>query len=185
MNAVGKSLGDGNGFKAGGWASTPIERVANPIPRHVVKFCLAVGNKSNGVYANHQIGGGDFFNNTAFKNGADFNFLCRTPDNKTDIDGWGQKIFNNLAYKGRTEVLRFDAAKSEAQNNSWQLDLHLTDADFQSVDEKELTAPRQPNGDLPLVKFLHPADHSPVLDRGAPIGFPFNGKAPDLGCFEK
>jgi hypothetical protein len=183
-NADGKTLGDGNGFKAGGWASTPADRLPNPIPRHTVKFCLAVGNKANGVYANHQVGGGDFFNNTAFRNGADFNFLARTPDNSTDVDGWGQKIFNNLAYKGRTAVVRFDPQKSEAKNNSWQLDLHLSDADFQSVDEKEFTAPRQANGDLPVIKFLHPADKSRIVDGGADIGFPFNGKAPDLGCFE-
>ena len=45
--------------------------------------------------------------------------------------------------------------------------------------------PRQANGDLPAVGFLHPADGSALIDKGVDIGFPFHGAAPDLGAFEK
>ncbi|MFI5378626.1 MAG: pectate lyase, partial [Tepidisphaerales bacterium] len=44
-------LADGNGFKAGGYGSTPAERLPNPIPRHTVRFCLAVRNKASGFYS--------------------------------------------------------------------------------------------------------------------------------------
>ena len=39
-------LADGNGFKAGGYGTTPADRLPQPIPRHTVRFCLAVGNKA-------------------------------------------------------------------------------------------------------------------------------------------
>jgi hypothetical protein len=45
-----KSLGDGNGFKAGGYGHRPLEDVPEMVPHHVVKFCVAVGNKAHGFY---------------------------------------------------------------------------------------------------------------------------------------
>jgi hypothetical protein len=35
-------LADGNGFKAGGYGSRPAAQVSNPVPQHVVRFCVAV-----------------------------------------------------------------------------------------------------------------------------------------------
>ena len=64
-----KSLADGSGFKAGGFARRPASELPRPIPRHVVRQCLAVRNKNSGFYANHHPGGLDWFNNTAFRNG--------------------------------------------------------------------------------------------------------------------
>src|SRR5204862_6429409 len=51
------SIADGNGFKAGGYARRPESELPKPIPRHVVKNCLAVRNKASGFYANHHPGG--------------------------------------------------------------------------------------------------------------------------------
>ncbi|MGH7978390.1 MAG: right-handed parallel beta-helix repeat-containing protein, partial [Limisphaerales bacterium] len=54
----GNNGGNGNGFKVGGWASTPQDQIADPIPAHCVIGCLAVGNHGNGgFYANHQCAG--------------------------------------------------------------------------------------------------------------------------------
>ena len=61
-------LGDGNGFKAGGWGATPADELPAKIPRHVVRFCVAVHNKAAGFYANHQPGGDDWLSNTAYRN---------------------------------------------------------------------------------------------------------------------
>lgn len=42
-----QSLGDGNGFKAGGYAYDPANEIPNPVPRNTVRFCVAVRNKAN------------------------------------------------------------------------------------------------------------------------------------------
>jgi len=180
-----EKLCDGNGFKAGGYGSTPVERLPKPMPRHTVRFCLAVRNKSSGFYSNHHIGGSDWFNNTAFRNGANFNMLCRLEDNVTDVPGYGHKLRNNLSYSSRSLIGQLDTVKSDAANNSFTMDLKLSDSDFVSLDEAQLLLPRQPNGDLPKIDFLRPAAGSSVIDRGEDIGFPFRGVKPDLGAFEK
>ena len=184
-SADGKRLADGNGFKAGGYGSTPVAHLPKVIPRHTVRFCLAVGNRSSGFYANHHIGGSDWFNNSAFRNGANFNMLNRLPDNATDVPGYGHKLRNNLGYKGRNQLANLDAAKSDAAHNSFDLPVTVKDADFVSLDESMLTAPRSANGELPAITFLHLAPGSSLIDRGVDVGFPFHGKAPDPGAFEK
>ena len=184
-SAGGKRLADGNGFKAGGYGSTPVARLPKVIPRHTIRFCLAVGNRSSGFYANHHLGGSDWFNNTAFGNGTNFNMLNRLPDNATDVPGYGHKLRNNLGHKGRNQIANLDTAKSDASHNSFDLPVTMKDADFVSLDESMLTAPRSANGDLPDIKFLHLAPGSSLIDRGADAGFPYRGKAPDLGAFER
>lgn len=185
LNPKLERLGDGNGFKAGGYGSTPADRLPSPIPRHTVRFCLAVGNRANGFYSNHHPGGSDWFNNSAYRNGANFNMLCRLVDNRTDVDGYGHKMRNNLGYKGRAELVKLDGSKSDAASNWFDLGLKLADKDFVSLDESELVQPRQANGDLPVIGFMHPAAGSVVIDRGADVGFPYHSAKPALGAFEK
>ena len=159
-------LADGNGFKAGGYGSTPAERLPSPIPRHAVRFCLAVGNKAGGFYSNHHPGGSDWLNNTAYRNGTNFNMLCRLADNRTDIDGYGHMLRNNLGYKSRADLSRFDPGKCDAANNSFDAGFAISDKDFLSVDESELVRPRQANGDLPPLRFLRPAPGSALAAKG-------------------
>ncbi|PTY03759.1 pectate lyase [Opitutaceae bacterium EW11] len=177
-------LGDGNGFKAGGYGKTPAEQLPNPVPRHVVLGCLAVRNKANGVYANHHVGGVDFLNNTACRNRIDFNFLGRESDNRTDIPGRGHRAKNNLAFGAGRAVAELDRSASDVSHNSFDLPLALSDSDFLSLDESELTKPRQANGDLPIIDLFHLAPQSQAIDRGIDVGRTFSGKAPDLGAFE-
>lgn len=178
-------LADGNGFKAGGYGGRPANELPKPIPRHIVRFCLAVRNKASGVYANHHPGGDDFINNTAYRNGSDFNMQGRLMDNRTEIPGVGHKLRNNLAYQGNASITNFDGTKCDSKNNSFDLKLTPTDKDFLSTDEAELTHPRQPNGDLPSIKFMHLAPGSGLIDKGVDIGVPFKGARPDLGAFER
>ena len=149
-------LADGNGFKAGGYGTLAAERLPNPIPRHVVKFCLAFGNKNSGFYANHHPGGCDWLNNSAFRNGANFNMLGRLGDNRTDIDGVGHVLRNNLSYGGRRDLTRMNAEKCTAENNSFTLELKLTEKDFVSLDTSELFGPRGKDGALPEINCLRP-----------------------------
>ncbi len=177
-------LADGNGFKAGGHAGTPVGRLPQPIPRHVVRGSLAVRNKANGFYANHHIGGVEFINNTAYRNRVNFNLLGREANNTTDIPGIGHRLKNNLGFAGGTEVAQLNRLLSDASDNYFSLPITIGAEDFLGFDEADLMKPRQPNGDLPEIKFLHLAPGSAAIDRGVDVGRPFNGKAPDLGAFE-
>jgi hypothetical protein len=150
-----RSLADGNGFKAGGYGATGEQRLPRIVPRHVVTHCLAVRNKKNGFYANHHPGGGDWIHNTAFRNNANYNMLGRDRGNLRDVPGHGHLLKHNLGFRGRPELDKIDAAACELVNNIFGAD--LTRDDFQSLDEAALTAPRQDDGSLPDITFLHPA----------------------------
>lgn len=179
------ALANGAGFKAGGYGDLPATRLPNPIPRHVTRFCVAVRNKNNGFYANHHPGGCDWINNTAYRNGADFNMLGRLADNRTDVDGAGHLLRNNVAFGGVRAVIRMDREKCEAISNSFTMTLPIDAADFVSLDESGLVQERQADGSLPESGFLRPAARGRLIDRGTPTGFPFRGQAPDLGAFER
>ena len=181
-----KSLGDGNGFKSGGYAHRPANEIPNPVPRHTIQFCLAVGNKASGFYANHHINGNNWYNNSAYKNGINFNMLNRLLDDPHgDVPGYSHKMRNNLGYKGRTELKNLDNGKNDVSNNYFDLNLEASDADFESLNEALLTGPRQADGSLPDVAFMKLRPGSKFVDKGVDIGLPYKGAAPDLGCFEQ
>jgi hypothetical protein len=180
-----KSLGDGHGFKLGGYG---VDGGAYPavIPRHVIRKSLAVRNRAAGFYANHQPGGIDMLNNTAYLNSTNFNLLGRNAAHTADVPGYGHTLKNNLGYKGRTEVSNIDTAACQLAANSFDMDmkLRLSDKDFHSLDQAELIAPRQSNGELPSVPFMKLKAGNDAIDKGVDVGLPFKGKAPDLGAFE-
>lgn len=137
-----------------------------------------------GFYSNHHPGGVDFFNNTAWKNSRNFNLQGRLMDNKTEIDGRGHRLKNNLGFEGRIEVCNIDTTQCDVSHNSFDLPLTFTEAGFAGLDEADLTKPRQANGDLPVIKLMHLAPGNKAIDQGIDVGLPLKGKAPDLGAFE-
>lgn len=180
-----KSLADGTGFKAGGYAREPANRIPDPVPRHVVRYCVAARNKASGFYANHQPGGGDWIHNTAYRNGANFNMLGRDLyDVNRDIEGSGHLMRNNLGFRGRRELINLHESENDVAFNYFNLPIKVTEDDFVSLDDAELMNPRQPNGDLPIIGFMRLKAGSQLIDAGVDIGLPFLGKAPDLGAFE-
>ena len=179
-----KSEGDGNGFKGGGYGKHTADDLPNPIPRMTIKFCLAVHNKASGFYSNHHVGGSDWFNNSAYRNGTNFNMLSRLKDNVTDVPGYDHKMRNNLGYKGGKEVQNLDAVKCDLSHNYFDMNLNADDDDFISLDETQLIALRQPDGSLPNITFMHLKPTSKFVDKGVDIGYSYKGTAPDLGCFE-
>ncbi len=179
------SLADGNGFKAGGHAGTAVENLPVPIPRHTVRFCLAVRNKANGFYANHHIGGINWYNNSSYRNGTNFNMLNRLADNVTDVPGYDHVMRNNLGYKGGANIRNIDYAECDVSHNSFDLGITITDNDFLSLDEALLIMPREPDGSLPENDFMKLNPHSNLIDKGEDIGFSYEGSAPDLGAFEQ
>jgi len=179
------SLGDGNGFKGGGFGVTDFSNVPPVIPRHQIRFCLAVKNKANGFYANHHLGGNNWFNNSAYNNAVNFNMLNRSTDYSTDVPGYDHNLKNNLGLGARsTEYSNIDFTLSNADTNYFNLPVTVNSADFLSLDLSLLTAPRQADGSLPANNFMRLASGSDLIDKGIDIGYPYNGSAPDLGCFE-
>lgn len=160
--------GNGAGFKMGN-TFTGV--------RHTIRNCVAIRNKAQGFYANHSHGGSDWFNNTSYDNhGSAFDML-------SDVTLSGDKVHklrNNLALPAKIKNL----AASDSQHNSWDLGVTVTDGDFLSVSDDGFLGPRQPNGDLPDLKFLKLRAGSPLLDKGVDVGLPFKGIAPDLGAYE-
>ncbi len=141
-------------------------------------------NRAAGFYANHQPGGINFLNNTAFLNNVNFNLLGRNAGHTADVPGYGHKLKNNLGYKGRTEVSNLDSTKCEVAANSFNSEMKLEDHDFKSLDPSDLVLPRLPNGGLPDTDFMKLKTGNPAIDQGVDVGLPFKGTAPDLGAFE-
>jgi len=164
---------NGAGFKAGGYGTGAVPA---SVPRHTVRFCLAFRNRAAGFYANHHPIGGDWFNNTGYKNARDFDMLVSNGGNPSHA------LRNNLGYGSSQVITNFTG--SNARNNAWQLRVTINDSDFQSVDLRGVDGPRKADGSLPDLGFMKLRAGSDLIDKGNDIGFPFSGAAPDLGWFE-
>ena len=143
------STGDGNGFKAGGYGVRG-NSYPTPVPRHIVRFCIAVGNRANGFYANHHTGGQDWISNTAYRNNVNFNMLGNldAKSRMNDVPGFDQVLKNNFGVLGG--IANLNTNRSELTGNHFNLSTN----DFVNLDESQLTHPRQANGDLPRISFL-------------------------------
>lgn len=186
------SRADGNGFKAGGYGARPFDKLPNPIPRNTIRFCLSVMNKASGFYSNHHLEGSDWYNNTAYMNGTNFNMLNRKAKTETDYltdgPGYNHAIRNNISFSPRTkgnDIDNYDATRCTIDHNTFlNNSLAVSTGDFITLDTALLTAPRQPDGSLPEIDFLRPKPKSNLVDKGVDLGFPYNGTGVDLGCFE-
>ena len=179
------SLGDGNGFKVGGFGVTDFSNLPATIPRHNVRFCLAVRNKSAGFYANHHLGGNNWYNNSAYLNAVNYNMLNRSADHTADVPGYDHNLKNNLGWGARTtEYNNLNTSTSNVSFNYFTLSVTVNSSDFLSTDQSLLTAARQADGSLPVNNFMRLVTGSDVINKGTNIGFAYNGSAPDLGCFE-
>ncbi|HEU5080599.1 MAG TPA: carbohydrate-binding protein [Opitutaceae bacterium] len=172
--------GDSNGFKVGGYGLTGA--VANPMPSHIVRFCLSANNGSNGFYANHQPGkAADWTNNTAYNNGnANFNMLEQvSTTNRTDIPGTREVFHYNIAFTGTT-IANDNNPASNKTNNSWtKSGVSVTSADFQSLDATQITAARQADGSLPVIAFMRLTSGSDLAGMGC-----FTGSTPTPNTYQ-
>jgi hypothetical protein len=116
-------------------------------------------------------------NNTAWNNGTN-NFQLDHPSTSMP-----HIVRNNLAIGTATNRIR---AGSVQLSNSWQIAFTpaLGTNDFLSLDDSWAMAPRRDDGGLPEVPFLRPVPGGRVIDKGANLGAPFSGSAPDVGAFE-
>ena len=172
----GSNGGNGNGFKVGGWGGQPQNQIPNPLPVHTVTYCLAANNHANGFYANHQPGqSANWTHNTSYNNAtSDFNMLERTsPDynssaaqtSANDISGTREVMHYNLAYLG-TLTTSLNESGSIVSSNSWTSSVTVNSADFQSLDDTQITNGRHSDGSLPTITFLHLVSGSDLAGLG-------------------
>lgn len=171
-------IGNGNGFKGGGYGADSTKFPANPA-RHTVRNCLAFNNRAAGFYANHHPNSCYFYNNTGYGNSPNFNMLGMSSGGADITVGVYR---NNISFTGSLYSNRNSADETF---NSWTVPgITLSAADFQSVTTTGLDAPRRADGSLPDLPNFHLAAGSDLIDKGTDVGLPFAGSAPDLGCFE-
>ncbi|WP_229831352.1 right-handed parallel beta-helix repeat-containing protein [Actinoplanes ianthinogenes] len=167
--------GNGAGFKAGGYGGVYVSNAA----KHTVRNSVAFLNRGPGFYSNHHPVANDYVNNTAYSNGIGYNMLGINASGAAV--GLGT-LKNNIAYGG-TPTANLSGT-SAATNSSWNLNVTMSDAQFQSVSTTGWNVSRQSDGSLPALTSLHLATTSTLIDRGTDVGLPYHGTAPDLGAFE-
>jgi hypothetical protein len=163
------SVGNGNGFKMGGSDS------ANLSHTMILKNCLAFQNRVKGFDQNNNRGNMTLYNCTSYSNGTNYGM------NGGILAGSVMTVKNCVsAGTGAANIL----GTAIQATNSWLPPFVVTDSDFVSIDTTGMRGPRNADGSLPTVTFMHLAPGSDLIDHGTDVGLPYNGTAPDLGCFE-
>jgi MYXO-CTERM domain-containing protein len=185
--------GNGNGFKMGS-SKTGV--------RHTVQNNVAWRNKANGFYANHSTGGNNWYNNTSFNNGNNYNMLASSFDSSGNVTGTitltgalAHVMRNNIDYPSTNQNTNMGGV--DTAFNTWDLGITPAAKDFLSITDPTVSGtgqalettspalgPRQADGSLPNVDFLKLAAGSTMIDKGTNVGLPYNGAAPDLGAYE-
>ena len=149
--------GDGNGFKAGGYGKQ-VQKEAFACPRHTIQNCIAYRNKANGFYANHHLGGNNWYNNTAYLNKYDYCMVNQSSwDVADDVDGYAHVLINNVSLRGaKGYYSQINQSRCKLINNSFlPVQQSVSSRDFEEVkDYEQLTAPRKADGTLPDITFL-------------------------------
>jgi hypothetical protein len=164
-----QGTGNGNGFKMGSSGY-----------RHniILKNCLSFQNKADGFDQNHNLGSMLLYNCTSFSNGSGYNnFEIST----AQATGKVSKVVNCVSLTGSVNL-----AYATQITNSWQ-GFTVNSSDFVSIDPSAAYGPRQADGNLPDITFMHLADGSDLIDGGTidpNVTYPYFGTKPDLGCFE-
>ncbi|HWA74595.1 MAG TPA: right-handed parallel beta-helix repeat-containing protein [Polyangiaceae bacterium] len=172
------AIGNGNGFKGGGYGADASAFPANPA-RHTVRNCLAFMNRAAGFYANHHPNSCYFYNNTGYGNHPNFNMLGMSTSGADTTVGVYR---NNISFGG---TLFSNRTNADEASNSWTVSgITVSDADFQSVSPTGMDGPRQADGSLPNLPNFRLAPGSDLIDKGTNVNLPYAGSAPDLGCFE-
>ena len=165
------SVGNGNGYKMGGGDNGNADSL-----RHIMilRNCLAFDNRVKGYDQNNNRGSMVLLNCTGYRNGTNYS-VGQVLASEESL------VVKNCAALGSSGPI---ASFAIQQTNSWMSPFVVTTEDFVSVDTAGMRAPRKPDGSLPDITFMHLAQGSDLIDAGTDIGLPFNGTAPDLGCFE-
>jgi hypothetical protein len=161
--------GDGNGFKLG--RMTASGRTGDTV--RIVKNCLAVNNRTNGINQNQCNALFQVYNCTTSGNATrsywfftyDLPFILR----------------NNLSYNESAGIFLTNLIHD---HNSWDSSVTVTSGDFVSVDDTQLINSRDSVGNLPIITAFHLIAGSDLINAGVEVGLPYNGAFPDMGCFK-
>ena len=173
----GVDQGNGNGFKMGGNGAGGDSKGT-----HYAYHCVAFGCKVNGFTQNSHKDGDVVVHCLAFSNGSSgYNYFFEGSLNS----GKANAFTNNASIpRSGTNTGGFIEDNSPSQvNNSWNLPVTINSADYADITEAAAGAPRQADGSLPA-GFARLVAGSDLIDKGADVGLPFNGLAPDLGPYE-
>ncbi|WP_437725788.1 right-handed parallel beta-helix repeat-containing protein [Sorangium sp. So ce861] len=170
------SEGNGNGFKVGS-SKTGV--------RHIVQNNVAWKNKAAGFYANHSSGGNTWLNNTAYKNGTQYNMLASPPDDSSQTiiltGALAHRMRNNVGFPNKNSNM----GGVDTAFNTWDLNITEASSAFESTSDAGCTGPREADGSIPSAcVFMQLKAESALIDRGTDVGLPFVGSAPDLGAYE-
>jgi hypothetical protein len=161
-----KNYGNGNGFKLGG------NYTANNATLH---NCISVNNPVKGFDQNNNNGVMTIYNCTSYNNGNNYGF---------SNSSYGTLVIKNSASLTSKGSNSFSSKSVTQAYNSWNTGFTCVAGDFVSLDYTQMLNDRQPDGSLPEVTLLHLTPTSGLIDKGANVGFPFIGQAPDLGAYE-
>jgi hypothetical protein len=169
-NAAGRyvitNYGNGNGFKVGG------NYTANNV---TLTHCVSAANKVKGFDQNNNNGRMTLYNCSGYQNSPDYGF---------SNGSYGELIVKNSASLASKSTNKLGSKTVTQSNNSWLSGFSCSSSDFLSLDYKQLIEPRQPDGSLPEITFLHQVSSSGMIDKGIDVGLSYAGFAPDLGAFE-
>lgn len=156
--------GNGNGFKVGG----------NSVPAdNVLIKCVSIGHPQKGFDQNNNKGSVTIYNCTGYGNTINFGFGGTLNAGKKNI------IKNNISLSGSVTI-----ANSTEQNNSWNLNVTVNTADFNSTSNALAIGTRLSNGELPTNLPFKLANGSDLIDKGVNVGLTYSGSKPDLGYLE-
>jgi hypothetical protein len=164
------SSGNGNGFKMGG--------SDNKTLRHnvVLKKCLAFSNLKKGFDQNSNKGSMTLYNCTSVSNLTyNYSIPLALASGKT-------ATVTNCISAGLGDIDLNDFVVQTT--NSWMPPFVVTYEDFLSIDSSSAYGPRNADGSLPDINFMHLALGSDLIDAGTEVNLPKCGTKPDLGCFE-
>ena len=166
------SQANGNGFKMGGGDNSNSEQLMH----HATLInCVAFDNKNKGFDQNNNVGSMTLLNCTGYNNRV-ANYRIQRPLNP----GQTLTLKNCASFQGNVQLGSF----AVQETNSWLPPFAVTADDFRSLSSSQASTPRQGDGSLPEIDFLHLAGGSQLIDAGVDLGFPYSGLAPDLGAFE-
>jgi len=163
--------GNGNGFKMGGSDDKTL--------RHNVTLinCLSFLNLVKGFDQNNNRGSMTLYNCTAYNNGGNNYYFSNS---EPLADGKTATVANCVYFTGTISLADFVVQMT----NSWLSPFVVTSDDFNSIDPSAAYGPRNADGSLPDITFMHPVVGSDLIDGGTNVWLPYCGSAPDLGYFE-